>query len=230
MYQGKTISLIMPARNEAPALPYVFGEIPSEIDRVLIIDNGSMDGTASVAAQYGARVVSESTAGYGRACLAGIRALETNPPDIVAFADADGSDDLSRILELLTPLANEHADFTLETRVPSDPDALSIQQRSGNRFAVLLIRLLWGHRYTDLGPMRAITWTSLKKLRMKDRSYGWTVEMQIRALKQGLRVMEHPMPYRRRIAGRSKVSRTLSGTVNAGIKILSVIFREAISA
>ena len=219
----------MPARNEALALPYVLVEIPSEIDRVLIIDNGSTDGTASVAAQYGARVVSESTAGYGRACLAGIRALEENPPDIVAFADADGSDNLSCILQLLAPLASEHADFTLERRVPSEPKALSIQQRSGNRFAVLLIRLLWGYRYTDLGPMRAITWASLKKLGMKDPSYGWTVEMQIRALKQGLQVMEHPTPYRRRVAGRSKVSRTISGSMKAGIKILSIIFREAIS-
>jgi len=219
----------MPARNEALALPYVFGEIPSEIDGVLIIDNGSTDGTASVAAQYGAKVVSEPVVGYGRACLAGIRALEENPPDIVAFADADGSDDLSRIPELVAPLISRHADFVLARRVPSESKALSIQQRFGNRFAVFLIRLLWGYSYTDLGPMRAITWASLKKLGMKDQSYGWTVEMQIRALKQGLQVMEHPIPYRRRVAGYSKVSRTISGSMKAGIKILSVIFREAIS-
>lgn len=128
------------------------------------------------------------------------------------------------------PLANEQADFALERRVPEENNALSIQQRFGNKFAVLLIRLLWGHSYTDLGPMRAITWASLKKLKMEDQSYGWTVEMQIRALKQGLRVIEHPIPYRRRVAGRSKVSRTISGSMKAGIKILSVIFREAISA
>ncbi len=220
----------MPARNEALALPHVLGNIPSEIDQVLIIDNGSTDGTARIALEHGARVVSEPIAGYGRACLAGIKSLERHPPDIVAFADADGSDDLSRLRQLLTPVANEQADFVLEKRVPSEHKALSIQQRLGNGFAVLLIRLLWGHCYGDLGPMRVITWSSLKKLKMRDPDYGWTVEMQIRALKRGLQVIEYPIPYRQRVAGCSKVSRTISGSTKAGLKIMSVIFRESLSS
>ena len=229
MYQGKIISLIMPARNEALALPRVLTEIPSEIDQVLIVDNGSTDDTARIGRLCGAKVVSESIAGYGRACLTGIRALEENPPDIVAFADADGSDDLSRLPELLATLVNGQADFVLARRIPSEPDAMSIQQRFGNKLATLLIYMFWGHLYRDLGPMRAIPWGSLKKLRMGDQNYGWTVEMQIRALKSGLRIREHPLPYRRRAAGLSKVSRTISGAMRAGTKILSVIFREAIS-
>jgi glycosyltransferase involved in cell wall biosynthesis len=228
MYQGKVISLIIPAKNEALALPHVLGNVPDEIDHVLVIDNGSTDDTALIAAQHGAKVILESMTGYGAACLAGIKALGENPPDIVAFADADGSDDLTCLLTLLAPLTENHVDLVLERRVPTEQSALSIQQRFGNRLATLLIRLLWGHTYGDLGPMRAIQWRSLQKLSMRDRSYGWTVEMQIRALKIGLRVREYPIPYRRRLAGRSKVSGTLAGSVKAGIKILSIIFREAV--
>lgn len=228
MYQGKTIGLILPARNEAIALPGVLKNVPPEVDHILVIDNGSTDSTPQVARGCGAQVVSEPKPGYGRACLAGIAALKVNPPDVVAFADADGSDDLSQLLDLLTPVVNEEADMVIGSRIPAESHAMSIQQRSGNWLATNLIRLIWGHRYKDLGPLRAINWVSLLKMEMRDLNYGWTVEMQIKALKTGLRIKERPVLYCRRAGGRSKVSGTLSGTMRAGIKILWVIGREAL--
>jgi glycosyltransferase involved in cell wall biosynthesis len=228
MYNGKTIALILPARNEALSLPSVLSDVPPEIDFVLVVDNGSTDNTASVAKARGAAVVSEPAPGYGMACLAGIANLKKNPPDIVAFADADGSDDLTKLFELITPIATGEADFVIEKRIPIDPQALSHQQRFGNWLAASLIRLFWGYSFGDLGPMRAIHWKALSILNMSDQNFGWTVEMQIRALKTGMRIQEYPLPYRKRAAGRSKVSRTLRGTVKAGVKILWVIFREAV--
>src|SRR6266567_3149061 len=228
MYRGKSIVLILPARNEALALPDVLAAVPSCVDRVVVVDNGSTDATALVARDGGAEVVSEPTPGYGLACLAGIAFLKSAPPDIVAFADADGSDDLPSLAGLLDLLAQDEADFALARRVPSDPEALTLQQRFGNRLATFLIRLFWGHRYADLGPMRAIAWKALERLGMRDRGFGWTVEMQIKALKKGLRVREIPLPYSRRSAGYSKISRTLTGAVRAGGKILWVIGREAV--
>jgi glycosyltransferase involved in cell wall biosynthesis len=227
MYYGKTIALILPARNEALALPSVLKDVPSEIDSVIVVDNGSVDTTASVARSYGATVVSEPAPGYGMACLAGIASLKIHPPDIVAFADADGSDDLTKLCNLIAPIQEGEADFVIEKRVSVEPQALSHQQRFGNWLAASLIRLFWGYSFGDLGPMRAIRWNSLSALSMTDQNFGWTVEMQIRALKTGLRIREYPLPYRKRAAGRSKVSRTLRGSVKAGVKILWVIFREA---
>lgn len=228
MYQGKTIALILPARNEAISLPTVLKNVPPVIDHVLVIDNGSTDSTSQVAREYGAQVVAESKPGYGRACLAGIAALKISPPDVVAFADADGSDDLSQLLNLLAPVVNGQADMVLGSRIPAESHALSIQQRFGNWLATTLIHLIWNYRYKDLGPMRAINWISLLKIKMRDKNYGWTVEMQIKALKTGLRIREYAVSYRQRAGGRSKVSRTLEGTLRAGIKILWVIGREAI--
>ncbi|MFZ2444821.1 MAG: glycosyltransferase family 2 protein [Syntrophobacteraceae bacterium] len=226
MYRSKTVTLIIPARNEALALPDVLRTVPAEVSRVLVVDNGSTDDTARVARQHGARVVSEPRAGYGRACLAGLAAQRSDPSDIVAFADGDGSDDLSRLFELLDPLVDGEAELTLAMRIPVDPAAMSVQQRFGNWLATRLIRLFWGHEYRDLGPMRAITWIALQELGMRDPNYGWTVEMQIRALKKGLRARELPIPYGKRKAGRSKVSRSLTGSIRAGAKILWIIGRE----
>jgi glycosyltransferase involved in cell wall biosynthesis len=228
MYRGKNITLLMPARDEALALPVVLSAVPGEIDQLLIVNNGSRDETANVARKNGARVIEEPRPGYGNACLAGLKTLEKNPPDIVAFADADGSDDLSRLSDLIDPLVNEDIDLVLGKRVPGEPGALSRQQKFGNRLAVFLINLFWGHAYNDLGPMRVIKWASLQSLGMSDRNYGWTIEMQIRALKKGLRIKELPVPYRRRAAGRSKVSRTLSGSLRAGAKIIWVVCRELV--
>jgi glycosyltransferase involved in cell wall biosynthesis len=227
MLFNKTITLLMPARNEADSLPVVLKHIPDLIDRVIVIDNGSIDRTSAVARQLGATVVSEPTAGYGRACLAAISSIRPNPPDIVLFADADGSDDLLLAQQLIAPLAANEADFILAARTSPEKGALSSPQKYGNRLAVFLIRLFWGHSYADLGPMRAITWDALEKLKMADPNYGWTVEMQIRAVKAGLRIRELPSVYRKRVAGKSKVSKTVAGAIRAGFKIIRVIFREA---
>lgn len=222
------IALILPAKNEEETLPSVLQNVPDIISQVIVVDNGSTDQTTSVAKRNGAKVIYEPIAGYGRACLAGIRFLSSNPPDIVAFADADGSDDISKIEELIKPIINGSADFVLEIRIPESKKALSLQQRIGNRLATYLIRLFWKFRYHDLGPMRAIKWESLLKLNMDDKNYGWTIEMQIRAIKHNLRIIEVPLPYYKRSSGESKISKTISGTFKAGAKILWIVFREAL--
>ena len=220
------IALVIPARNEELCLPGVLAQVPPEVTRVVLADNGSTDATARVGAALGAEVVSEPIAGYGRACLAGLAALRHNPPDLVAFVDADGSDDLSRLPELIAPILAGSHDLVLGRRVPVEKGALSCQQRFGHLLATSLIRLFWGQSYRDLGPMRVIGWESLQRLAMQDQGFGWTVEMQVRAVKQGLRMLEIDVDYRRRSAGKSKISRTISGTLRAGSTILWVIGRE----
>lgn len=227
MLLQKTITLVMPARNEADSLPFVLQDVPDFIDNVIVADNGSADRTQDIARQYGATVVSEPAPGYGRACLAALSAVRRDPPDIILFADADGSDDFLLAKTLIAPLAADEADFTLAARTAPEKGALSIQQKYGNRLAVFLIRVFWGHGYADLGPLRAITWNSLRRLNMAEPDYGWTVEMQVKALKAGLRIKEFPAVYRKRIAGKSKVGKTFAGVLGAGFKILRVIFREA---
>lgn len=220
------IALIIPARNEELPLPGVLKNVPSWITRVVVVDNGSTDGTARIAAAYGALVVTEPVAGYGKACLAGLAALRTDPPDIVAFVDADGSDELACLPVLIVPVASGEQDFVLGRRIPAEKNALSFQQRFGHLLATGLMRLLWKHRYHDLGPMRVISWAALERLAMSDQDFGWTVEMQVRALRQGLRICEINVPYYQRSAGRSKISRTISGTFRAGVTILWVVGRE----
>jgi glycosyltransferase involved in cell wall biosynthesis len=227
MINGQTIALILPARDEELSLPRVLSAVPSVVDRIIVVDNGSSDLTSTVARSYGAEVVSEPVPGYGRACLAGIAHLQYDPTDIVAFVDADGSDDLGQLPGILLPIGNGEADFVLTLRIPVNHLALTPQQRFGGWLAVTLIRLLWGYRYTDLGPMRALSWPALKRLGMRDHDFGWTVEMQISAVREKLRIQEHPVPYRPRIAGESKISRTVTGTFRAGMKILWVIGRQA---
>lgn len=219
-------ALVIPARNEEAALPGVLARLPAGIGRVVVVDNGSTDATAQVAASFGALVVHEPVPGYGRACLAGLAALHNNPPAVVAFVDADGSDDLSLFPQLLAPVLAGEADFILGRRVPVEDGALSFQQRFGHLLATSLIRLFWGHRYRDLGPMRVIRWDALERLAMRDLAFGWTVEMQVRAVRHGLQIGEVDVPYRRRSAGVSKISRTISGAVKAGCTILWVIARE----
>ena len=226
MTTGARIALIIPARDEELSLPTVLVRVPAVVTRVLVVDNGSTDQTAAVAEAHGAEVVQESSPGYGSACLAGIAALSDEPPELVAFADADGSDGVENLAELLKPVLDGTAELALTRRVPAARRALSLQQSFGNWLATRLIRIAWGHEYHDLGPMRVITWQALMELKMSDRTFGWTVEMQIRALKAGLRTVEVPLPYSVRIAGKSKISRTLTGVMRAGSTILWVIGKE----
>jgi len=227
MPSDRPIALIIPARNEAESLPQVLRDIPTLIDRVIVVDNGSSDGSGEVARSLGAEVIREERPGYGQACLAGLAHLQSNPPSFVAFADADGSDNHARLSDLLAPLLEDRCDFSLANRQPTTPQALTPQQRFGNWLATRLIRLLWGYNFHDLGPMRALRWESLTALHMQDEDFGWTVEMQIKALQHNLRICEVPIPYRPRMAGQSKISRTVSGVVRAGSKILWVVGREA---
>lgn len=224
--EAPVIALVIPARNEELSLPGVLRNVPPIITRVVLVDNGSTDGTARIAAAYGAEVVYEAVPGYGRACLAGLAALRSNPPDIVAFVDADGSDELACLPVLIAPVAAGEQDFVLGERIPVELSALSFQQRFGHLLATGLIRLFWGHCYHDLGPMRVIRWRALERLKMADQDFGWTVEMQVRAIKYRLKILEIRVPYHCRSAGKSKISRTISGTVKAGSTILWTIGRE----
>lgn len=193
--------------------------------RVIVADNGSRDGTARVARERGAIVVLEPRRGYGAACLRGLLALKSDPPDVVLFLDADGSDDPSQVPEVLRPILEGTADLVVGSRVlgRADPGALTPHARFGNWLATRLLAALYGARYTDLGPFRAIRYEALLGLGMKDRDFGWTVEMQVRAARRGLRHAEVPVRYRRRV-GRSKISGTLGGSARAGVKILATLF------
>lgn len=224
------IALLLPALDEEQALPLVLAELPpGVVDRLVVVDNGSTDGTARVAREAGAEVVHEPRRGYGSACLAGLaRLLEgedaLGPGDVVAFLDADHSDypaDLTRVLE---PILAGRADLVIGSRVlgGATMEALLPQAWFGNRLACFLMRVLFGARHTDLGPFRAIRVHALSHLRMADRDFGWTVEMQLKARTARLRVVEVPVRYRARV-GRSKITGTLSGTVRAAWKILTWI-------
>lgn len=225
---ASAVAIIIPVLNEAEALPKVLGTIPAWVSHVIVADNGSTDGSADIALAAGVTVVREPRRGYGSACLKAIAAL---PPDvsIVVFMDGDASDDAADMIHLVEPIRLGEADMVLGSRVMGQRErgALTPQQVFGNALACSLIRMIWGVRFTDLGPFRAISRSALARLAMSDPDYGWTVEMQVRAAKAGLRCRETPARYRRRI-GRSKVSGTIRGVVGAGTKILYVIAREAL--
>lgn len=222
----KDVAVVIPALDEAQALPAVMAAIPRErVREIVVVDNGSRDDTAAVARAAGATVLHEPRRGYGAACLRGLDHLRGNPPQIVVFLDADGSDDPTELPRLVAPIDRDRADLVVGARVPGrgEAGALTPVQRFGNALAVRLIRLLFAVRFSDLGPFRAIRWEALERLAMRDRDYGWTVEMQARAARLGLAAVEVPVSYRRRRGGRSKVSGTVRGAFGAGSKILLTI-------
>jgi len=219
------ISVIIPAYNEESSIGLVLGALPQKkIHEIIVVDNSSSDNTAFVAEKHGARVVKESRKGYGSACLKGMDVLDS--PDIVVFLDGDFSDYPEEIVSLLKPIEKGEMDFVLGSRmiISKSRMALLPQARYGNQLAVFLIKLFFGHSYTDLGPFRAIRYTSLIGIGMQDTNFGWTVEMQIKAIKNKLRINEIPVNYRERV-GVSKITGTISGTFKAGTKIIYTIFK-----
>jgi glycosyltransferase involved in cell wall biosynthesis len=222
------VSVIIPAFNEESSIGLVLNALPKEtLHEIIVVDNGSTDATARVARESGARVVEEKRKGYGSACLKGID--ELNQPNIVVFLDGDYSDYPEEITQLVEPIASGEKDFVLGSRMilAESRAALLPQARYGNRLAVSLMRLFFGARYTDLGPFRAIRFESLKKIGMQDTNFGWTVEMQVKAVQQKLRILEIPVHYRERV-GVSKITGTVSGTFRAGTKIIYTIFKYLI--
>lgn len=221
------IDVLIPAFNERASLPRVLADLPRErLRRLVVVDNASTDGTGALAAATGAEVLREERPGYGSACLCGIHFLAEDPPDVLVFLDADYSDHPEELPRLVRPIADGEADLVIGSRILGERQrgALLPQARFGNWLACRLIHLLYGRRFTDLGPFRAIRWDALERLEMRDRDFGWTAEMQVKAARRGMRVVEVPVSYRRRI-GRSKITGTVRGTVLAGYKIVWTILR-----
>ena len=219
-----SVTVIIPAVDEEAAIGQVLAEIPKVVSEVIVVDNGSRDRTAEVARAEGARVVREPRRGYGQACLTGIAAARE--ADVIAFLDGDHSDYPGQLVDVLAPILAGRADLVIGSRQLGrrEKGAHPAHAVLGTRFCVGLMNLLFDTRATDLGPFRAITMQALKRLEMRDRNFGWTVEMQVKAALRGLRVVEVPVDYRPRI-GQSKVSGTWSGTVRAGAKILGTLAR-----
>ncbi len=223
------IDVIIPAFNEQEAVGLVVRDIPKDLVRhVVVVNNASSDKTSEMARAAGAIVVDQPQRGYGNACLKGIAqvAMHEPPPDIVVFIDADNSDRPEQMTEVVAPIVEGRADFVIGSRALGHRDAGSMmpQQIFGNWLATRLLKLLYGVKYTDLGPFRAVRWEALQAMGMRDRTFGWTVEMQLKAAKQGLRITEVPVDYRKRI-GFSKISGTVKGSVLAGWKIITTIIK-----
>ncbi len=221
---GERIGAIIPALNEEASIGLVLGDLPAGLGQVVVADNGSTDATAGVARAAGAQVVEARRRGYGSACLAGLAALSPHV-EVIVFLDGDYSDHPDELPQLIAPILAGQADLVIGSRALGDAERGSMlpQQRFGNWLATRMIRVLFGHRYTDLGPFRALRRSTLERLQLRDPTYGWTVEMQIRALQEGLAVTEVPVSYRCRV-GRSKIAGTVRGTIGAGVKILWTVF------
>ena len=220
------VSVVIPALDEERAIGHVLKDIPTWVDQIVVADNGSKDTTPEVARAGGAVVVREPERGYGAACQAGLERLDDT--DIIVFLDGDYSDSPSEMNRIVDPIARDEVDLVIGSRVlgNAEPGALLLHQRYGNHLACALMRLFWNTRHTDLGPFRAIKASALRKLGMRDRAFGWTVEMQIKAARHGLRSRDVPVSYAPRI-GTSKVSGTIRGTIMASTTILGVILRSA---
>ncbi len=230
------VVVVIPALNEEDAIGKVLVELPN-VDRVIVVDNGSKDATADVARAHGAYVVEEPRRGYGSACLCGLAEIVrlredgTLDPRVVVFLDADHSDDPGELTRLVRPVLDGDADMVLGSRSLGvlEPGAMPIQAILGNKLACGLMNFFWSTDYTDLGPFRAVDYAALRSLGMSDPDFGWTIEMQIKAARADLQTTEIPVPYRRRI-GTSKISGTVVGTVRAGWKILYTIAKYAVSS
>ena len=222
------IDVVIPALDEESSIPLVLTSIPrSWVRRIVVVDNGSRDRTAEVAREHGAEVVTEPRRGYGSACLRGIETLSETPPEIVVFLDADYSDRPEELPRLVAPILEDGLELVIGSRTIGvrEPGALLPQALIGNRVACLLMELMYGYRFSDLGPFRAIRWRALEGLGMRDRDFGWTVEMQIKAARRGVSSVEVPVSYRRRV-GVSKITGTISGTLRASYKILYTLARQ----
>ena len=220
------VSVIIPVLNEEGAIANVINDIPKKlVQEIIVVDNGCTDRTAEIARKHGAKVVTEPRKGYGRACLTGI--ANVTKADIVVFLDGDYSDDPKQMYLLVQPIQDGLAEFVIGARVPSEKGALLPQAKFGNKIATVLMRFLFGVKYTDLGPFRAILYEKLLALEMQDKNFGWTIEMQLKAAKAGMNVIEVPVTYRKRI-GTSKISGTFMGSIKAGIKIITTLFRHRI--
>ena len=220
------VALVIPALNEAESLPRLLRSLPPSLFQLIVVaDNGSTDETREIARRSGAMVVVQRKRGYGAACLTALQAL---PPEIdtVVFMQADCSEDAAEAHKILMPIARNEADLVIGSRTlgKAEEGALEPHQRFGNRLATGMVRWLWGHHYSDLGPFRAIRRDALDRIRMRDRGYGWTIEMQVKALQHGLRVVEVPVNYYRRV-GVSKISGNWKASLHAGWTIITTILR-----
>ena len=231
-YKNRSISVIIPALNEEEPIADVIRAIPREVaGEIIVVDNGSTDATAQRAQEAGARVVSCPVRGYGRACRTGLNAV-SDECEIVVFLDGDGSDCPALMGELVQPIIDDTFDFVVgsRTRGRREPGSMNFQQIFAGRAAGLLLRLLYNVRYTDMCPFRAIRRSAVEAMKMREETYGWNLEMQMRAAQAGLRILEIPVAHRRRRGGESKVSGTLRGTLLAGTRILATLFRVAMMA
>ena len=227
------IKVIIPAYNEQDSIANVINDIPEVVDEIIVISNNSTDNTEVNAKNAGATVLSETRKGYGYACLKGMDYIESSAildpyhiPDIIVFLDGDYSDYPEQLTDIVAPILNDNIDFVIGSRVKRlrENGSMTPQQVFGNWLATFLMKFLFGAKFTDLGPFRAIKYDKLLSLNMEDKTYGWTVEMQLKALKQRLTYTEIPVKYRNRI-GISKVSGTVKGSIFAGVKILGWIFK-----
>lgn len=228
MKEEKKIGVIIPAFNEENSVGNVIKDIPKWVDKIVVVNNNSTDETKIKAENCGAIVIDEPINGYGRACLKGIQFFKSSEekPDIIVFIDADYSDYPEEMEQLVKPILIENVDLVIGSRAlgKREKGSMTFPQIFGNWLATSLLKLIYGIKYTDLGPFRAIKFEKLLALNMADKTYGWTVEMQLKAAKQKMKITEVPVNYRKRI-GFSKISGTVKGTILAGYKILTTIFK-----
>lgn len=227
-----TIKVIIPAFNEEKSIAKVIAEIPDFVEEIVVVNNNSIDQTAQVATKAGASVLTEKSKGYGYACLKGIDYLsqKDKTPDILVFLDGDFSDFPQELTKVIQPIIDDSVDFVVGARVKElrASGSLTPQQVFGNWLACFLMKILYQSSFTDLGPFRAIRWETLENLKMSDKTYGWTIEMQLKVLRQKISYQEVPVSYKKRI-GVSKVSGTVKGTIFAGVKIIGWIFKHYLS-